>query len=415
MGLPPTTSKLSTDTSNVTTFNYQFPNFTGSHSGITTSLGVNSAAGGGTGQSSLTLNNVILGNGTSPVQFVAPGSSGNVLYSTGTTWSSAALPASGAFVSYASNVVNTVSSFISSGTFTTFSNSPALTFTPTTTGTYKVYMVPPISLSGSTQAVIRIYNTSGGATLLEESQGLLVGTNIESSQVAQSVYTLTAGTSYQFDIQAKINAGTSVAIDGTSASSYMFAEGIGLIQPGSLAQYAQAYFGPSAQWSTPSATYVDPTFSGTAGFTLRQYSGITLTAAASNICGITFTPASSTAVYFVSAQAAVYNNTSNGWNNMQMIDNNSNVISNSGFFRQAASSNAQTNITIQGIYVPGATSPTTVKLQLAAPILGTAYIAADIVSGNLNNAVEWTVTRLDTAGGSGLSEAQVWARVSYGM
>ena len=45
---------------------------------------------GGTGTNTLTANNVILGNGTSAVQFVAPGTSGNVLTSNGTTWASAA-------------------------------------------------------------------------------------------------------------------------------------------------------------------------------------------------------------------------------------------------------------------------------------------------------------------------------------
>ncbi len=49
-----------------------------------------SVANGGTGASTLTANNVILGNGTSAVQFVAPGTSGNVLTSNGTTWTSAA-------------------------------------------------------------------------------------------------------------------------------------------------------------------------------------------------------------------------------------------------------------------------------------------------------------------------------------
>jgi hypothetical protein len=44
---------------------------------------------GGTGATTLTANNVILGNGTSAVQFVAPGTSGNVLTSNGTTWTSA--------------------------------------------------------------------------------------------------------------------------------------------------------------------------------------------------------------------------------------------------------------------------------------------------------------------------------------
>jgi hypothetical protein len=52
-----------------------------------------SVAKGGTGATTLTSNNVILGNGTSAVQFVAPGTSGNVLTSNGTTWSSTA-PAS---------------------------------------------------------------------------------------------------------------------------------------------------------------------------------------------------------------------------------------------------------------------------------------------------------------------------------
>lgn len=45
-------------------------------------------ASGGTGAATLAANNVILGNGTSAVQVVAPGTSGNVLTSNGTTWAS---------------------------------------------------------------------------------------------------------------------------------------------------------------------------------------------------------------------------------------------------------------------------------------------------------------------------------------
>jgi hypothetical protein len=48
-------------------------------------------ANGGTGAATLTANNVVLGNGTSAVQFVAPGASGNALVSNGTTWTSAAV------------------------------------------------------------------------------------------------------------------------------------------------------------------------------------------------------------------------------------------------------------------------------------------------------------------------------------
>jgi hypothetical protein len=50
-------------------------------------------ANGGTGATTLTANNVILGNGTSAVQAVAPGTSGNVLTSDGTTWVSSAAAA----------------------------------------------------------------------------------------------------------------------------------------------------------------------------------------------------------------------------------------------------------------------------------------------------------------------------------
>jgi hypothetical protein len=50
-------------------------------------------AQGGTGLITIPANNVILGNGTSNVAVVAPGTSGNVLTSNGTTWSSATISA----------------------------------------------------------------------------------------------------------------------------------------------------------------------------------------------------------------------------------------------------------------------------------------------------------------------------------
>jgi hypothetical protein len=57
-------------------------------SGTITAGGTLAVANGGTGLTTLTANNVILGNGTSAPSFVAPGTSGNVLTSNGTTWTS---------------------------------------------------------------------------------------------------------------------------------------------------------------------------------------------------------------------------------------------------------------------------------------------------------------------------------------
>jgi hypothetical protein len=62
---------------------------------VTLSGGALGVASGGTGATSLTANNVLLGNGTSALQTVAAGTAGNVLTSDGTTWTSAAAAAGG--------------------------------------------------------------------------------------------------------------------------------------------------------------------------------------------------------------------------------------------------------------------------------------------------------------------------------
>lgn len=61
---------------------------------------------GGTGKTSLTLNNVLLGNGTDALQEVAPGSNGAVLQSNGTTWLAGAVIASGEWTPTATAVEN---------------------------------------------------------------------------------------------------------------------------------------------------------------------------------------------------------------------------------------------------------------------------------------------------------------------
>ena len=69
-------------------------------------------ANGGTGATTLTANNVLLGNGTSAPLFVAPGSNGNVLTSNGTTWASTT-PASG-FSAAADNTFTGIQTFTGS-------------------------------------------------------------------------------------------------------------------------------------------------------------------------------------------------------------------------------------------------------------------------------------------------------------
>ena len=97
----------------------------------TLSIGTDlSVADGGTGLSTLTANNVILGNGASSPTFVAPGVSGRVLTSNGTTWTSAAPPASG--VGTVTSVGASVPSVLSiSGSPITSSGTLAITYSGT--------------------------------------------------------------------------------------------------------------------------------------------------------------------------------------------------------------------------------------------------------------------------------------------
>ena len=131
---------------------------------------------------------------------------------------------------FVSAIVNSASSSITSATFITASNSPAFSFVPNYTGKYKIYSSIPMSVTNATSAkgATRIFETSAIATLLNESQAVVGGPTavvpVESSIMAQSVYSLTSGATYVFDIQAKVISGTSLIIDGANANFFMFAE-----------------------------------------------------------------------------------------------------------------------------------------------------------------------------------------------
>ena len=89
---------------------------TGSGTGsFATTLATVTVAKGGTGATTLTANNVLLGNGTSAVQFVAPGTTGNVLTSNGTTWSSTAPSGGGISSAGATITTNTTLTAASPG------------------------------------------------------------------------------------------------------------------------------------------------------------------------------------------------------------------------------------------------------------------------------------------------------------
>jgi hypothetical protein len=85
-----TTAFVTTKVGTLGTMSSQNANAVTISGGTITGITDLTVADGGTGSSTLSANAVLLGNGTSALQTVAPSTSGNVLTSNGTTWTSAA-------------------------------------------------------------------------------------------------------------------------------------------------------------------------------------------------------------------------------------------------------------------------------------------------------------------------------------
>ena len=164
---------------------------------------VTPVANGGTGATTLTANNVILGNGTSAPTFVAPSTTGNVLTSNGTTWTSAVLPAGGLTyvvktANYTTQDKEGVLADTSGGAFTV-----TLPATPAT-GAQVV-----VADSGSFWGTNNLTVARNGSTIGGLAQDLVC--DITGASV-QFVYD---GSTWEVYAQIGGNGGTAVTLDGT--------------------------------------------------------------------------------------------------------------------------------------------------------------------------------------------------------
>jgi hypothetical protein len=106
---------VTTATGSLGTMSTQNANNVSITGGTITGITDLAVADGGTGRSTLTANNVVLGNGTSAVNFVAPSTSGNLLVSNGTTWTSTTLASSG--IKLGLGITGEVWSDVNNGTY----------------------------------------------------------------------------------------------------------------------------------------------------------------------------------------------------------------------------------------------------------------------------------------------------------
>ena len=175
--------------------------------------GIMGVAQGGTASSTLTANSVLIGNGTSALKLVAPGTSGNVLSSDGTNWAStAAATSSGG------------ASTVSQGTSLTLTSaSNRVQVVELTAGSLSVTLPDATTLSAGGPTFF-ITNSGANSFTVTQNNGIVLATLTSGQSLMCEVYdTSTAAGKWLFsnkDIATPLTTGhfPPVTIDSTNAA-----------------------------------------------------------------------------------------------------------------------------------------------------------------------------------------------------
>ena len=160
------------------------------------------------------------------------------------------------------------------------------------------------------------------------------------------------------------------------------------------------YFNGSLQpstaqsWSTASASYAAPAITGGASsaLTTRSSSGVTVTAAAANALGITFTPITSAAVYWVRASMLLVSSGIAGTIVGVRITDGTNTV---GIWQSqpVTSTIGSLTVDVAGIFVPATGNAVTLSIQ-AATSSGTITMGYGSASNSLWSGADWQLVRL---------------------
>jgi hypothetical protein len=202
-------------------------------------------AQGGTGLTSITANNVMIGNATGSVLLVAPGTAGNVLTSTGTTWSSSA---SGGQVYPGAGIANSTgsawgTSYTTSGSGTVVALATSPTFVTPLLGTPTSGNLSNCTVDG-TDAVgfrnIPINSQSAAYTLVLADSGKAI--LHPSTDANARTFTIPANSSVAYPIGTAISFinMTSQVVTIAITTDTMYLSSAGTTGSRSLAQYGTA-------------------------------------------------------------------------------------------------------------------------------------------------------------------------------
>ena len=187
-----------------------------------------------------------------------------------------------------------------------------------------------------------------------------------------------------------ITSGTLATARGGTNQDFSASTGVVTVSSGTMSAvpvyFYSGYHTTASSWSRTSASYGDPTVSGTPNLTSRQSLNMTVTTASSNRPGVTFS-APATGYVFVSAVSKLTSDTLNAFSNIRLQEAGSPTIICDGQLRNQASNTAYSTVTLQGIYPVTSSSSYTFHLQVSASSGSVSIINGD----NNQSVIEWTI------------------------
>jgi hypothetical protein len=275
-------------------------------------------------------------------------------------------------------------------------NIPACKFASLSAGDYRVEYEGSLQVNGTTNT-ISFYQFSDGTNLAREISTISAGQNATggAGQLSQTFSYATSQSNITFQVTGWTNDGNGAKIFGTNTQPGVIKVWYFPNQPQSAIRpdlVSQAWYGThnvTANWSTTSNTLVD--VSNATGVSLvelvnRNFG--TVTTAAGNLPGITFTP-TRVGLYKVCSYGIVYNGSSGAITSLSLTDGTTQIA----YFaiRDPAGSDSSL-LSLCGLYSITNTATKTIKLQMAATS-GTSSLGA-FNNGQGRN-ITWIIYQVD--------------------